>query len=268
MPSVFDYSDFRKFLSDYYQSKKAQAAGYTYKKFADAAGLNSANYLKLVMDGDRKLTNENIHLFAKALNLNFQEHRYFENLVNYDQADQAQDRSYYKAVLSELILHRPNVSKRVNSDSVLAEWYVPAILVCLDGLPIKGAEKAIVKKTAIPLDTVKPFLELLKKNDFVTIDDGMYRLSSSYLDYRDSQSKNANHKRFQQQQILLSQRVLQKRYDQGARFISHTFTIANDSLPAYIEMLRSFIQQMAKVSNAEPAEKVAQLNIQLFTLCK
>ena len=54
-PEVFDYLDYRAFLRDHYLDKK-QRQGLSFRGFSKRAGLKSPNYLKLVIDGQRNLT--------------------------------------------------------------------------------------------------------------------------------------------------------------------------------------------------------------------
>src|ERR1700721_1624232 len=77
--SVFNYSDYREYLKDFYQLKKSKAGTYSFAVFSLRAGIKSPNYLKLVMDGERNLTPENTLAFARGLGLSEQETLYWEN---------------------------------------------------------------------------------------------------------------------------------------------------------------------------------------------
>src|SRR3989344_8603024 len=99
---IFTYRNFRDLLSDYYHTQKKQKASYSYKAFAEKAGLNSPNYLKLVMDGKRNLSHKNIKKFAKGLGLDRYSSEYFENLVYLNQAEEDELRNFYKGRLSLL----------------------------------------------------------------------------------------------------------------------------------------------------------------------
>ena len=56
LPSLGDYSDYRKYLNDYYRFKKANDRNYTYSIFSARADIRSPNYLKLVVEGKRNLS--------------------------------------------------------------------------------------------------------------------------------------------------------------------------------------------------------------------
>src|SRR3990167_7972541 len=99
---IFTYRNFRDLLSDYYHTQKKQKASYSYKAFAQKAGLNSPNYLKLVMDGKRNLSHKNIKKFARGLGLDSHNIECFENLVYYNQAHEDDAREHYKHKLRTL----------------------------------------------------------------------------------------------------------------------------------------------------------------------
>lgn len=96
MISIFDYQQYREFLRDIYLDQKKRKTGLTYARFSSTAGINSPNYLKLVMDGEKNLTSETLVKFAKALKLTPNEADYFEALVHFNQAKTALEREHYQ----------------------------------------------------------------------------------------------------------------------------------------------------------------------------
>ena len=98
---MFTYNNYRSYLKDYYTSKK-QKPGFSYESFSRSLGIKSGNYLKLVIDGKRSLTLENIHGFARVIGLTGEELNYFESLVLMNQTEDERIRRYYKGRLEEL----------------------------------------------------------------------------------------------------------------------------------------------------------------------
>jgi uncharacterized protein (TIGR02147 family) len=47
---IFNYSDFRAFLKDFYTDKKKQSKKFTFSLFAAMTGFSSPSFLKLVME--------------------------------------------------------------------------------------------------------------------------------------------------------------------------------------------------------------------------
>src|SRR5437868_5269216 len=97
--SVFHYLDYRQYLRDWYHDAKSSRGSFSYRSFSKKAGFQSTNFLKLVMDGDRNLTEESLSKFALALKLNKQEQEFFRNLVFFNQAKTHEQKNQYYAKL-------------------------------------------------------------------------------------------------------------------------------------------------------------------------
>ncbi|MEO7426881.1 MAG: TIGR02147 family protein, partial [Fibrobacteria bacterium] len=94
-PEILHYSNYRTFLLDYYEYKKAEQPIFSHRYFSQKAGLSSPNYLKLVMDGKRNLTKKSLVKFAAALGLKGSRADFFENLVFFNQATALPERNLY-----------------------------------------------------------------------------------------------------------------------------------------------------------------------------
>lgn len=123
--SVFEYVDYRKFLRDFYETQKKRSASYSYRVFADKAGLTSPNYLKLVIDGSRRITDKSLPKFIRGLRLSPQESQFFKSLVLYQESNDAEAKGLH---LRELCAYRQRHSrnaKHMKRDEIesLASWH-------------------------------------------------------------------------------------------------------------------------------------------------
>lgn len=104
-PQLSDYLDYRKYLNDYYEYRKEQTRGqirpYSYGMFSAAADIKSPNYLKMIIDGKRNLSEDMIYKFAKALQLSKEQAEEFRILVQFTQASEPAIRNQYLRELSE-----------------------------------------------------------------------------------------------------------------------------------------------------------------------
>jgi uncharacterized protein (TIGR02147 family) len=84
-PDVTNYLDYRKYLSDFFEYKKKQFSTsrvpYSYAHFSASCGLKSPQYLKLIIEGSRNLSEKTIPQFARALSLKKEEAMDFRLLV-------------------------------------------------------------------------------------------------------------------------------------------------------------------------------------------
>jgi uncharacterized protein (TIGR02147 family) len=104
-PQVSDYTDYRLFLARYFEYRQKISAGdvrpYNYAAFSAAANIKSPNYLKMIIEGRRNLSDEMALKFAKALGLNKEQSEDFQLLVAYGQATDPADRNMVLKKLSE-----------------------------------------------------------------------------------------------------------------------------------------------------------------------
>ncbi len=110
LPHISQYSDYRLYLNDYYQAKreatKSARRPYSYSTFSAAADIKSPHYLKLIIEGERNLSDAMIRKFTKALDLNKDDAEEFALLVHYNQAQDPMERNRHIKTLSEFRIAR------------------------------------------------------------------------------------------------------------------------------------------------------------------
>lgn len=92
-PDIFEYTDYRMYLGDYYTAAKANTKAFSYRYFSRKAGYSSPNFLKLVIEGKRNLSSDSIGRFAKALKMTAAERRFFRDLVDFCQGETVEEKN-------------------------------------------------------------------------------------------------------------------------------------------------------------------------------
>lgn len=156
--SVFSFQDYREFLKAYYEFEKERSK-LSFALFAKKAGLNSPNYLKLVIEGARNLTQKNIFLFAKAMNLNDPETAFFETLVQLNQSQSNEEKTFYRRRFSELSLAKDK-RKKLDPNFVTQSWQHPVCAVIAHGKTLPDA---------LDILHVKYGLKKMKRRGFCSI---------------------------------------------------------------------------------------------------
>src|SRR5688572_3603188 len=124
---VFAYLDFRAYLRDYYDARKASSRAFSYRSFSRRAGLTSPNYLKLVIDGSRNLSADMAVRFADACGLKGDDARYFIDLVAFGQAAKPSERERHYARLTSFQRYRSAHRLDLAHAAYFSAWYMPAI---------------------------------------------------------------------------------------------------------------------------------------------
>lgn len=122
--SLFNYLSYRDFLRDFYTNQKSHSPWYSYRVFAQQAGLASPNYLKLVIDGQRRITDKTLDAFIKGLKLDILESNYFKTLVLYNNNKNDKTKNKY---LDELLALKRSATKaaelRRDRYDILGRWH-------------------------------------------------------------------------------------------------------------------------------------------------
>lgn len=94
-PDPAHFDDYREYLREMVAHLKETRRGFSYRSFARRAGFASPSFLKLVIDGKSRISNESIPKFARALGLKGRELESFEALVHFTQAASDAERERY-----------------------------------------------------------------------------------------------------------------------------------------------------------------------------
>ena len=122
-PDLFEYSNYRKYLRDLYSYYKSETNYFSYRYFSSRAGFKSPNFLKLVIDGRRNLTEKSIPKVSKALRMSKAEEEFFTPLVFFNQSSSMKEKSRFAQLLA-----RTRISNKTYSLSQLqlkyySNWY-------------------------------------------------------------------------------------------------------------------------------------------------
>lgn len=131
---VYNYLDYRQYLKDLVKELKVKRPDFTMRTFSEAAGFGSPSYLKMVMDGQRKLTEASIEKFAIALDITGREKEYFVTLVRYNQCVDPDEKKKLFEALNDLRPRKTLTSLEKHQIKFLTHDYYSCIreMVLLD----------------------------------------------------------------------------------------------------------------------------------------
>ena len=270
--SIFEYSDYRAYLSDYYASKKLANPNYSHRVFAGQAGLSSPSHLLMIIKGNRNLSMKTIEKFAEGLKLSLKEKKYFELLVLFNQTDDLQLKAKY---FSEIMMLKLNTKKLHSLEKekfdFLSKWYMVAIYVLTDLKSFKNEPDWIAKRLGSKITSAqaKEAIEtLLKIGMLEKSADGKLKQAAGAVSVADN-TKSVAVYNYHQAMIRLASEALRALSPEEREMNGVTISIPKDKLPLLKEKIRAFrkeINQMA--SSFENPDEVFQLNVQLFPLTK
>jgi uncharacterized protein (TIGR02147 family) len=102
MNALFEYQNFREYLRDYYAEQKASKKYFSYRYFAEKAGVNTPTFLLYIIEGKRNLTKSSIVKVSRAIGHSRDEADYFEHLVFFNQAATIEEKTHFYSRLIEM----------------------------------------------------------------------------------------------------------------------------------------------------------------------
>ena len=127
VPDITRYLDYRAYLRDWYEARKAANPRFSHRAFVRRTGQKSPSLLADVIHRRRNLTPQLVGAFARAMKLPAADARLFALLVR---LDQEKDNDARNAVWQELAATRRfREARQLEGESFryLSEWWYPAI---------------------------------------------------------------------------------------------------------------------------------------------
>jgi uncharacterized protein (TIGR02147 family) len=126
MPNIFEYSEYRKYLSDYYEEQKKYRK-FSYQAFADRAGFKTKTFIFKVISGDKALSKKSISKLAIVLQLQKRESQYFDALVRFNDAKTLKERQTNFDKMQRYARYSSIRTVRRNQFDYFAKWWHPVI---------------------------------------------------------------------------------------------------------------------------------------------
>lgn len=182
---LFDYDDFRKFMQDYFEEQKKMRSVFSHRFFAAKAGFSSSSYCLNVIRGRFNLTPKSIEKISKAMDFEPLQKEYFEALVQYNQAQQVDERDQAWKQILQIRKQIEFTHITTREQAYFSKWYYPVIRELAADTQWHGDYRVLARSltpqitTEEARDAVKNLLEwgLLRE-----LDDGRYVQTSQMLD--------------------------------------------------------------------------------------
>ncbi len=184
MISIFDYTDYRKFLKDFYTHKKSENSHYSYRYIAGKVGFKSAGHFSQIIQGKANISPYLVKRFAEFLRLKKKEAQYFELLVNFSQAKiHSIKTDYYERILEFNSDRKPKVLSP-DQYEFYQKWYYAVIRDILSIYPFSGNFRKLASLVEPTISTAeaKKAIALLERLRLIQKDaDDIYRVTDAII---------------------------------------------------------------------------------------
>ncbi len=267
--SIFDYTDYRRYLREYYAWAKSHERGFSHRAFMAKTGMSGPNYFKRVMEGVHNLTDNSIPKFASALGLTESEANYFKYLVYFNQAETLEEKDRFFGILMDLKTPHSHYQLEKAQYEYYQDWFNIAIREMLAFLPYKDNAAEMGKRLAppVPPKKVKKAIELLEGLGLIEKgEDGAYRAASKFI-LTDPDVQSLFVPKFHQTMTRMAGEAITRFTKDERYFSSSTVSMSERTYKDIIELIRATRKEvLRKVGEDQEPERVYHLNMQLFPL--
>lgn len=276
VPVVSDYMDYRQFLKDFYAYKKHQSRTqirpYNYQVFSAAANIKSPNYLKMIIEGRRNLSDDMILKFAKALSLDKTQTEDFRLLVNFTQSPDPAERNVFLKQLSEYRVGQKLKSGEIDKKTwdKIPNWVAWIIYAMVDQQGVKFDTKSIrtLLRAKATEDEIELAIQSLIASGEIVKDPETGELKKAFNLEQPEEIPVALVRKLQAQLMYLGLESLYQDSPTEREFGTLTLSLNKEEF----EEIRFKLRQMRKALHKDNAiarsskkgDRVYQLNLQLF----
>lgn len=271
--NIFDYSDYRKFLREFYEVEKSLDPTFSYRVFATAVNMDASLLLK-ILQGKRHVSPKCVESFIEFFRFKEGKAEYFREMVAYGKAKSDEQVRHHFEALQKM---RPLACRELDEARYryFQQWFYPMIRSALDVFDYRGPQDAaslgdscVPKLTATQVQgAVDALLQLglaqKRKDGRIVPTEAHIKTKERWF--------SASISEYQQNIADLARRSIAET-PREERDIS-TLTMALDS--TQIQKIRDILAEtrksIVKVVNDMPSkicDSVYQLNFQLFPMMK
>ncbi len=138
--NIYDYSDYRKFLQEFYELEKSLDSSFSYRVFAAAVGMDASLLLK-ILQGKRHISPKCIDVFVDFFHFKDAKAEYFREMIAYGKAKNDKDVRSHFETLQKM---RPAACRELDEARYryFQQWYYPMIRSALDVFNYRGTQDA------------------------------------------------------------------------------------------------------------------------------
>jgi uncharacterized protein (TIGR02147 family) len=267
--SPFNYTDYRKFLADFFDAAKSSGTKLTYEKICAEAGIKSPGHLSLILSGKARISGDLAKRFAALCSLKKRETQYFLSMVRFNQEKSNSEKLHF---FEELISYRESSIYRVGPHlyKYYSRWYYSVVRALVEFMHIKDNFEELARTVvpAIRPDQAAGAVRLLAELDLIAPDEkGFWRPTQKSID-SGSTTASAMVNNFMLS-MLDRARESMDRFERDERIFSAvTLGVDRAGYEQIVTELREFRRKAAQIARQCKSDRVVQVNFQVFPVSK
>jgi uncharacterized protein (TIGR02147 family) len=270
MQTIFSYTDYRRFILDWYELQQASESPITYRTIARAVGFHSPAHITMILKGKTNLPAVAVDKFIRLMHLRKREGDFFSLLVGYNQAKTVVQK---KQVYKKMVTFKECGTTLLNPDQYeyYQKWYYAVIHDILSYYPFRGNfnELARMVEPSITAREAKSSINLLERLKFIEKKDDCtytchYPGISVYAEGRPVVLSS-----YAETMIDRAKHALRKIADDERAISWAGFSVSAGTFKKMKEEARAFRKKLVEMAQNDPnPERAFHLNLQIFPVSK
>ena len=268
MAPIIEYIDYRKYIRDYYDERKARI-GFSWSSFAKLANISSPVFLQYVCEGKKNLSENTAMQVAAAMGLVGYEAKFFQLLVIFDNAKNAESKKKALDAITELSRTHKIRSVAADEYDFFKSWKNSLIRELAPAMPgATSRQIASATRHHVTTNEVNDILEFLQQAGYLVKDEnGGFHQQDRSLKMSSSSIHSALAHDLQIQMAELATNALKKESAENRNITGLTIGITRENYERIVaELAESRRRIVAIATETDETDEVYRLNMQLFPL--
>jgi uncharacterized protein (TIGR02147 family) len=270
MKSIFEYTDYRKFLSDFYKEKKSFDKKFSHRYIATHVGFKSGGHFSQILSGRVNISISFIERLSEFCKLNKREAPFFQNMVLFNQANGHENKKRY---FEKMMSFKEAAVSIVNEQhyEFYDKWYYTAVRELLSFYPFSGNYEQLGRMLMPPISAheAKQAITLLERLGLIGTDSsGTYSITDALISTGyEAQSLCINNFVFNALELA---KCAVDRFDKKERNFSWvSLSVSPEGYGAIVEEIRESRRRIMRIVANDPGPDRAYLfNFQVFPLSR
>jgi uncharacterized protein (TIGR02147 family) len=272
MQSVFDYTHYRKFLSDSFERLRKEQPQFSQKWVMMELGVRSTGFLSNVLAGKKNLNPAQVDKLCQILQLTQSEAEHFAALVGYDQSRNAQDMQMFYEIIESIHVQKIRALSKSELD-LFARWSFVAMRELLSVVNFRSDYRLLGRMLmpAITAGEAREAVDFLYEQGFIEKDRrGFFRPVESLVT-TSNEIKSASVVAFQLKMIDLAKESLLAMPVDMRDISAISFCATPEIFHTIKRETQQFRKRMLELAESHQAKtpkgakvKIYQLNMQFF----
>jgi uncharacterized protein (TIGR02147 family) len=267
VPDIYNYLDYRQYLKDALEEKRAADPKLSNRKVAQQAGIDPGTFTR-VFSGERNISLNIILKIASVLGLGKRETNHLINLVSFNQAKKESEK---RARLADLVLRKKVKTIAKPQYDSLQQWYYLVIRELLNFHPFKGdyGELAARLEPSIQPKEAKKAVETLLQTGLIKKrKDGACSLTDKFITAGEEWQSLALQE-MRAGAIRLALEALENQSKEERDISSLTLSLSEKGFDKLKGKLKEFRTAMMEIAREDQdVNRVFQVNLQAFPVTK